>query len=404
MKRNNIIALGIFSAALAFSAAAVELDPFFVFSPRVMAQGGSFTAIASGHEALYTNPAGFYSAKGSLTLGSATVWGFLNPGSYFDTVDAAPEGEDPDVYDLMEGQAVNGFGGGASLGVSYVGRGIGIGFIASTNLLLQGETFPLGLSGTYSTTLAVVGGFARPINIGPTRLIIGGDLRPMIRAYADLDATTVSNVMDVYFDTATGESLDPELSDVFDALNGGYAYQGAGLAIDLGLKWEVGPLTAGLSVRDLFNTKLTMYRHGLGDFAESLYESASFPSNDNDGAVKMDGDYYIPMSVNFGLAFHPDLGAVSFLIDPTVHMDLVDPFGVLNDGQSPWSLLHAGAEIKTLRFITLRGGINQGYLTAGAGMKLLFLDIGASIFTRELGPYAGDQPNTGLSLEAAIRF
>lgn len=400
MKKYVVIAAVAFAAVLPLPVFAAEkLDQFFVFSPRIMAQGGSFTAIASGHEALFTNPAGFYSSRGSLTLGSVTSWTFMNPQYLAETMDAS---EDVDMFDILKSQAKNGVGAGAAIGVSYVGRGIGVGFIATSNLLLQGDTFPLGLDGTYSTTLAVVGGFARPINIGPTRLIIGGDLRPMIRSYANLDASTVGNVLNAFFDTSTGESLDPDAAAIFAALNGGYAYQGTGLGIDLGLKWEIGPLTAGLSVRDLFNTKITMYRHGLGDFMESLYENGGFPSNET--AVKMDGEYYIPMSVNFGLAFRPDLGGLSFLFDPTVHMDLVDPFGVLDGGQSPWTMLHAGVEAKILRFIKLRGGINQGYLTAGAGMKLLFLDLNASIFTRELGPYAGDKPNTGVSFEAAIRF
>ncbi len=403
MKKILTIVAATLALLVPVAVSAVELDPFFVFSPRVMAQGGSFTAIASGHESLFTNPAGFYSARGSLTLGSVTAWSFFSPQSAIDTIDATPEGEDLDPFKLLEGQAINGFGGGAALGVSYVGRGIGIGFIASSNLLMQGETFPLGLTGTYSTTLAVVGGFARPINLGPTRLIIGADLRPMIRSYADMDASTVSDLMGAFFDDS-GNQLDPTVSEIFAALNGGYAYQGAGLGIDLGLKWEIGPLTAGLSVRDLFNTKMTMYRHGLGDFIEYIYNNGNFPSNDADGVVQMGDDYYIPMTVNFGLAFHPNLGALAFLFDPTIHVDLVDPFGVLNDGQSPWSLLHAGAEVRVLRFIKLRGGINQGYLTAGAAMKLLFLDVGASVFTRELGPYAGDQPNTGMSVEVAIRF
>jgi hypothetical protein len=50
------------------------------------------------------------------------------------------------------------------------------------------------------------------------------------------------------------------------------------------------------------------------------------------------------------------------------------------------------------------GGFNQGCLTLGVGAKLLFLDLNAAFFTREMGKYIGDRPNSGMSLEAAIRF
>jgi hypothetical protein len=63
-----------------------------------------------------------------------------------------------------------------------------------------------------------------------------------------------------------------------------------------------------------------------------------------------------------------------------------------------------GMEARVLRFIKLRGGINQGYVTAGMGVKLLFLDINASYFVREMGRYAGVKPNEGFTVEAAIRF
>jgi hypothetical protein len=37
-------------------------------------------------------------------------------------------------------------------------------------------------------------------------------------------------------------------------------------------------------------------------------------------------------------------------------------------------------------------------------LKLLFLDIDAAVFTEELGALPGDNPRSGLALQAAIRF
>ncbi|MFA6508575.1 MAG: hypothetical protein WCT14_20925, partial [Treponemataceae bacterium] len=392
------------------------IDSFFVYSPRIMAQGGSFTAIASGHESLYTNPAGFYSKSGSLTIGSFTGWAFMNPvgvmvatgamtaeealstygytyGSPY-TFGTAPEQLAPSdplyanpgdsnyesnadeisskaMLAFFKDQAKYGFGGGGSLGISWVGGGLGLGFIASTNLFMQGDTFPFGISGMASTTLAVVGGYAMPFQIGNSRLIIGADLRPMIRVYSKIDASTASGLLTALGVNTDGTKADSGSSAVFAALNGTSAYQGAGLGIDLGAKWELGAVTLGLSVRDVFGTRISMYRHKLGDYLNYVYSNGGLPSNESytgaDGTtstvVQADGTFVIPMVISAGVAFHPDLGGLSFLFDPTIQADIVDPLGVIRDQQSPWALLHIGTEVKVLRFIKLRAGINQGYVT-----------------------------------------
>jgi hypothetical protein len=69
-----------------------------------------------------------------------------------------------------------------------------------------------------------------------------------------------------------------------------------------------------------------------------------------------------------------------------------------------WTELHAGAEVKVLKFMKLRAGINQGYITMGAGMKLLFLDLNVSYFGREMSEWPGIDPSQGVAVEAAIRF
>ena len=433
------------------------LDPFTVYSPRLMAQGGAFTAVASGYESLFTNPAGFYSQSGSLTIASLTGWAFFNPvgmmvatggmtaadakssygytyGSPY-TLATKPEDLDPSdplyatpgssIYQdnlskinskamlaLLKDQAKYGFGGGGALGISYVGGGLGLGFIASTNVFMQGDTFPFGLNGLASTTLAVIGGLAVPFQLGNTRLVLGADLRPMIRVYSKFDASTATGLMAALGVDSKGDSADSGAKAVFTALNGTSVFQGAGLGIDLGAKWELGAFTVGMSVRDLFGTQFAMYKHKLGDYLNYLSSNGGLPSNESytgvDGTTSVvtaaNGTFMIPMVINIGAAFHPDLGAFAFFLDPTFQIDLVDPFGVIRDQQSPWALLHLGTEVKVLRFIKVRGGINQGYVTGGVGMKILFLDLNASIFTRELGPYAGDRPSTGVSFEAAIRF
>ena len=377
----------------------VRMDPFFVHSPRIMAQGGSFTAAASGHEALFTNPAGFYSKKGSLTIPALTGWAFMDP----ETISSGN-------YGFMESQADNGFGGGASFGISFVGRGLGLGFIGTTNLLMQGDPFPSGVDGTFSTTFALVGGYARRFQIGSTRLILGGDLRPMIRGYADISEDTYGSALDAYFDDTGNKKAGVSDDDLYAALNDpdadgrprSFAFQGAGLGIDLGAKWEIGHATLGLSVRDLFNTRFDMFGHPLGDYVGYLRDNYSLPSNSD--AEDTSDTYYMPMEFNFGAAYHLDLGRTAFFLDPTLHFELVDPFDLNFDGGSFWSRFRLGAELLSLRFVRLQAGLNQGYASIGAGFKLFFLDVSCALFNKDVGLVDGPRASTGVSFEAALRF
>ncbi len=111
------------------------------------------------------------------------------------------------------------------------------------------------------------------------------------------------------------------------------------------------------------------------------------------------------MAVTTGIGYHPDFGALAWLIDPTFNVDYQHVFYADPENTpSFWTGVHAGTEIRVLRFMKVRAGINQGYITAGIGAKLFFLDINMAYFTREMGEYAGVDPNSGMSLEVAIRF
>ena len=53
---------------------------------------------------------------------------------------------------------------------------------------------------------------------------------------------------------------------------------------------------------------------------------------------------------------------------------------------------------------TFRTGLNQGYLTLGGGLKFSVFDLNFAVFTRELGANVGDQPLSGMTFDAAIRW
>jgi len=374
----------------------IFLDPFVPRSPEVMAQGGSFTAVAAGYNALFTNPAGFASDKGSLTIVSANPWIYVRPDQVLEVVEgltAESTGEEDPMMALIplinEQITTGGMGLGFSTGLAWTGKGLGLGVVGMVDSYIYGDKL-LGAEGEATATVGLVGGLAIPFDVLGMTLTIGGDVRPMYRAYIPMGNDLVIDLL---------SSLGDETADPLAMLMEQSAYAGVGLGLDLGAMLDIGPFTVGMSIRDLFGTRFSFSSSSLQEIVDSIETEGGLP----EGSIVND-TYMIPMEINLGASFHPDLGGFSFIIDPKVHVDLKDPIGVIRDKQSPWTLLHIGAEAKMFRFLSLRGGFNQGYITGGLGMKLLFLDVNASFFTLERGRYIGDKPNSGVTLEAALRF
>ena len=382
-------ALVIYLAASAMLAADTQDDaPFLPVSPEVLAQGGSFIANAHGYNALFYNPAGFTGSEGSLTVLSSTAWLYANPYRAFRMF--GDKGSSA-LVDFMEDEVTSGgFGFGCAGGIGYVGKGIGLGLVFNMDSYLWGPT-TLGAEGTLDATLALITGLALPVNLWGIRINLGADLRPMIRVRAlePLDYTVMLDLVEAMQDG--GKPLA--------ALNSVEALHGFALAIDLGAIVELGNWKLGLAARDFLGTRFTYAENEFGVVMSSLGKSGAFP----EGETPAD-EYRIPMNLSAGISYHPDFGRFSSVLDPVLHASLDDVIGMFDEDRSPWTSLHFGTEIALFRAVKLRGGFNQGYLTLGGGVELPFLDLNAAFFTREMGKYIGDRPNSGMSLEAAIRF
>ena len=109
-----------------------------------------------------------------------------------------------------------------------------------------------------------------------------------------------------------------------------------------------------------------------------------------------------PANIAIGLGWNPHL--IPWLIDPTFYFEVQDPVRAAMQHDSFWNLLHAGAELKVLSFMYLRGGINQGWLTTGVGIDLLILEIDAAVFTEELGLHPGDLPRSGVAANVRLHL
>jgi hypothetical protein len=361
--------------------------PFSPQSAEIMAQGGSFNANARGFYSLFSNPAAYAGEETSFTITSVMPWLYAYPNAaVFDALVAIgsdPFGAITGLNDLLTGP---GFGAGVSTGFGYVGHGMGLGLIGMMDLFALGPN-TLGINVDSNITVGFVGGFALPIKIGGLTLKIGGALRPMYRVRVPkLGINTFASLLSD--DGGSGELTVP-------------VYHGVGLGIDGGAIVEFGPLVAGLALRDLFGTSFQYTKSTLTELIDAL-AVGSLPQGGD--LVSGEVRYVIPMTVHMSAAFHPKLGAISKIIDPIVHLNYEVPVVPAEEGHSFWTSFHVGAEIAFFSIVKLRAGLNQGYITAGVGLHLLFVDLNVAYFGRELGSFAGAKQNQGLTAELAFRF
>jgi len=377
MKQITVLILTILLMATVVAFAETKDDPIFApILSDIIARGNAFTSSAHGYGALFTNPAGFSKADGSFTLLSANLNPYFAPNQ--DNIDGFITAfDDPKgSIDLLSQVIVdNGIGANANTGVAIVGKGLGLAIIVDADSYGRGKT-ALSPEVDVAGTAAAIAGLSYNLKLGPFSIHVGGDLRYMHRI--KMDNVPIPDLV----------SLSDGGTPSIDVLTGD------GLAIDLGTIVDFGPLSFGLSIRDVGGTKFIYTSKLASDYMDESVDS-----------VSVNDDYRIPMSVNTGIGYHPDFGMLKWLIDPTFNIDYQHVlYADSENTPSFWTELHAGTEIKVLRFLKVRAGINQGYITAGIGAKLLFFDVNMAYFTREMGEYAGVDPNSGMSLEVAIRF
>ncbi len=120
------------------------------------------------------------------------------------------------------------------------------------------------------------------------------------------------------------------------------------------------------------------------------------------------GDLVFPWQVDVGCAyFFPQLDDIAIIRNMIVAFEIKDLLKFEEKtGKYEHFLkkLHAGAEID-LNYVAFRGGISQGYPTAGAGISVGFVSLDYAYFTKELGYFPGQRPSPKhvLSLSFALR-
>lgn len=386
MKRIASIALALF-VLLALASAQVAIPALQPRDARSMGMGGFFSSLSTGFDTIWGNPASAALGKPRFTLADLSVWGYLKPTSAsVASIASIANGSasESDLYDFANDMIVeNGLGGGFSMGLGYVGKGLSIGTYVIGDAAARGST-ALGSVARGALSFNAVLGYSLPIKLGAATLSLGADVRPFYRIDSEDGGWLMSEFLGAL---SSGGDASAVLMD--QRVEAGF-----GLALDAGAQLKLGSLTAGVAVRDITPSFLTV-NETVSDLLAQL-QGGQLPDVSSGSETEAVYPY-----ITAGLSWKPVL--IKGFIEPGLYVELEDPVALfLDDNYSPWNLLHLGADIRLLSFIDLRAGLNKGWLSAGVGLDLAILRFDLAVFTEELGAHPGDQGMSGVSARVSF--
>lgn len=394
------------------------IDNYFSLnSAKARALGNSYAANASGFESFEYNPAGLMDENGwGVTVISMN---FSIIGNIFDLnedlldeynelkgTDANFLGISKIAYLLKsenlskvlssllkqvnnpdEGKYANGLGISPVIYSGFIRNGFGLGVFCT----LESEAFGYNLTSTALENVLTTGilvGYSRPIDTKFFPMDVGISLRPMYRIRSGIGLSRLISLLD---------DNDTSMSEVMKEMD---YLTGTGIGWDIGAKGYFKDLIFSLSFIDIFGTKFS--------YSHNSYENIS--NGDYLGGIESEDKYVVPMKALIGLAFNPYFGEVNKIINPTISFDyrlLLLDRGKYTDyvhQDSFWTNLSLGLDLEFFELFNLRTGINQGYLTTGAGIKIKAVEINSYIYSKEMGEDAGYRQQMGAGFEVAVRL
>jgi len=366
-------------------------EPFAPVSARVAAMGGAGLATASGIDAFFINPANL-SDKGlvlNLPMVSATVYG---PKSFIDS-------------GILDGLANENFNMGSAVNSILTSLSPNLQKIVTTDVALSFNIggFGLGLFTEQNIYSYNSGGeiladvsVALPVGLGVNidllsdilSLDVGVTVKPTFRAY-----TSGINIVKI--------GLGGEVSE--DAI---VQYIMGDVQLMSGIAF---PIDVGLNINLPFGFRVSGALKNInGNFTMEEYKEAGAWINDKADLFGFDQFEYdskdvtfttreveIPMTLDFGFGWVGSFGAIDKFVRPAVSIDFVDVLGYVEEAGDYegafFNHLKAGAEVRLLSTIDLRGGINRGAYSIGVGLDLFAIRIDASYYWQELGKRIGDR-------------
>ena len=349
---------------------------------RAMGMGGAFRVFSTGYSTFFGNPAGFAGPK-SLTLGDFSSWAYLKPYPVnISPLIAIAQGQasqsefESTIGSLMAEN--HGFGGGFALGLGLAGGGFGMGLTLISDALAQGVSYAGSAIEAKSQANAIFG-LALPLELGKFSLKFGVDVRAFYRLDSHGDWPFSHLVSALY--SGTG----------FETAIAGFGARGGfGLAVDSGATLSWGPLSAGVMIRD-YGYKFYMDDTTIGDIVKA-------------GIPPMSGDILCALKTQYSGGLSLVLGSGGPLLY-SFYAEVDDPMTFISKVETElnaaFSLIHAGCELKILKFLSLRGGVNQGLASLGFGMDFALVEVDAALFSETISQSSS---RTGVSIQLALHI
>ncbi len=93
----------------------------------------------------------------------------------------------------------------------------------------------------------------------------------------------------------------------------------------------------------------------------------------------------LPQQINIGAAINPKF----WILETTLAIEIDDVTKEVGTDSDLYKRTHLGAEVRFPKILTLRAGVNQGYLTAGLDLDFWLLKFGYANYAEELGTFSG---------------
>lgn len=95
----------------------------------------------------------------------------------------------------------------------------------------------------------------------------------------------------------------------------------------------------------------------------------------------------IPSTINAAVAINPEF----WILGTTWALEYDDIGNRLGTDSDRSKRLHLGAELRFPKILSLRGGINQGYLAAGFSVNFWLINLAYATYAEEVGAHAGQR-------------
>jgi hypothetical protein len=368
-----------------------DIQEIYFPSGRASAMGGPHAAQANDFSVLFCNPAGFQAVEPQFSVAELTAW---LKGPIFDMAGLIIQtAQGSELTDLLGSPVVQDmvrslYAGAEVVGplnFGYVGNGIGLGLMNLTSLTLSSGG-PLTVTMALSEQVLLCGGYAFRIPL-PAKSLSALDIGFLLKGSLIGRLSFKKSLLELA-DMFTSFSAETLTSEPFDFI--------AAIGIDLGIRYQLGEwLAIGITGEDVFTPILTSHYVTVDEFTENTQEPTRTKA-------------ILPFKLNGGIMLSPPLGPVERVINEiSLYVDYNDIFDFLiTPSTSTHPILHlsVGLEMRFLRILSVRVGLNQGLFAAGLGLDLQYFILNASMFGTELSSEPGLRPVYNLMVGFEFRI